>query len=297
MDWFPLGGPIFGASGKINLAFFEALTSLATMSTALNLPDKYSQQAQSLKDSIIQHLWSEQAGVLRMSDSAPMDGVCQDVASYAVTTGIVPPSPVPRSNTSDLPLAYRNLPGWDRIQIVSPYASGFEAESHFASSNGSAAVDLIKKVWGKMADPTSANYSGGHWEAMKADGTPFGHDTSLAHGWSTWPVFLLPKYLAGAEPLEAGWKRWRVKPVLAGLAAVDASIDTVAGRVEVALRVREAEGRGELSVFVPARTVCEISAPEGWVVESKEGVSAVDGQVVVRGSDDEVVVFISRVSL
>jgi hypothetical protein len=49
-----------------------------------------------------------------------------------------------------------------------------------------------------MADQSSPDYSGTHWEAM--DGWPFNHDVSFAHSWSTWLVFLLARYLAGVYP-------------------------------------------------------------------------------------------------
>ncbi|OBT63617.1 hypothetical protein VE03_07340 [Pseudogymnoascus sp. 23342-1-I1] len=222
MDWFPMGGPIFGASTKINLAYYEALTSMARMSGVLHMADCYTNRLESLKRSIEDHLWSEKGQVMKMSCTSNPLGICQDVNAYAVSTGIVPPkSDRLRPDYTENPTAYQGIEGWDRIKIVSPYATGFAAEADFIDNDPEAAVRLIKHVWGMMADPSNVNYSGAHWEAMKSDGTPFGHDTSLAHGWSTWPTFLLPQYLGGLMPLEPGWKRWCVKPLLAGLSEVD----------------------------------------------------------------------------
>lgn len=53
-----------------------------------------------------------------------------------------------------------------------------------------------------MADETNPNYSGGHWGALKLDGTRITDDPSLMRGWSIWPVDLLPRYLDGAEPVK-----------------------------------------------------------------------------------------------
>jgi len=84
------------------------------------------------------------------------------------------------------------LERWDKNKIISPYACGFTAEALLTRNEGVKAVQLIEKVWVEMSNPSNPNYSGGHWEAMAEDGSPVHDDTSLVHGWSTSPVFLLP---------------------------------------------------------------------------------------------------------
>jgi hypothetical protein len=288
---------VFGASGKINIAYYEALTAMAQMGHAIGKANTFTASANSLKESILKHLCNTEINHIRMSDSAPANGISQDVAAFAITTGIVSPNSTNTSilhhdGGSSLPTAYQNIPGWDRVNIASPYATGFAAEALFSSAynapssepsladtEGVAAVKLIKALWGIMADPASDNYSGGHWEALTVDGKPFMHDVSLHHGWSTWPVFLLPKYLGGLSPVEPGWKRFVVKPVFVGLSAVDVSIDSVSGKIEVSIRVEEATGKAEISVVVPVGTIAELKAPSGWVLKDAEyGVIGVEGQ-------------------
>lgn len=65
VDWFPMGGPIFGASGKINLAFYDALKSMNTMSLFLDNKDIFSARAEKLKSSILLHLWNAETGTMR----------------------------------------------------------------------------------------------------------------------------------------------------------------------------------------------------------------------------------------
>lgn len=294
MDWFPLSGPIFGASSKINIAYYEALISLARMSVALNFSDCYAAEAAILKVAILQHLSRADGKSMKMSDVSPQ-GICQDVDGYAITMGIMPSDAITKDVAStDLPLAFQNIEHLEKVHIVSPYATGFAAEASFVSGNAHDAVSVIKRVWGVMADISSENYSGAHWEAMKPDGTPFAHDISLAHGWSTWPTFLLPKYLGGLTPLEAGWKRWSVKPVLAGLPAIDVSLKTVAGVVKVSLRVQEADGRGKFTVMIPRRTICEISAPKGWRLDREMKEYLQLDTLVIEGQNREVVVRIFK---
>lgn len=273
-----MGGPIFGASGKINLAYYDALKSMGRLSGLVGATDSYSSQASKLKTSILSTLWNAEAGIMRLSDISSPTGVCQDINAYAITTGVAPPHPQAESTLSapksfQLPLAFQGIEGWDQKKVVSPYASGFAVEALFERNCGSSAIELVQRVWGVMADETGPNYSGGHWEAMKPDGTPITDDTSLMHGWSTWPVYLLPRYLGGLEPLEAGWSLFRVKPILASLDSVDVELSTPAGRIEVSLDMQEAASVGELSVKVPRGATAEVYAPEGWIIVTSDKIS------------------------
>jgi alpha-L-rhamnosidase len=282
-----MGGPIFGASGKINVAYFDALKAMASMCICAKLKDGYSARAERLRTSIVSHLWNNESGIMRMSDIASPTGICQDINAYAITTGISPFHPktdsvLAVSNDGKLPLAFQGIERWDEEKVVSPYASGFAAEALFERNNGVAAVDLIDCVWGIMADPTNKNYSGGHWEAMKQDGTPIHDDTSLMHGWSTWPVYLLPRYLAGLEPIEPGWSRWKCKPVLAGLQSVQMDLSTPAGEIKVSLRVEELQGAGEIILTIPPESVAEVVAPKGWLIVTSEKID--DARVSERQS-------------
>ncbi|KAE9365871.1 glycoside hydrolase family 78 protein [Stipitochalara longipes BDJ] len=269
MDWLPLGGPHFGASGKINLTLLDALESMSRMCDLIGAKDSFASRADDLRKSIVSHLWNEENGTLRMTDTVSPNGICQDINAYSTTLGVSPAHQNTieiLASTNQPPLAFQNLERWDRNKIISPYACGFAAEALFAQGEGLKAVKLIEKVWGEMSNPSNPNYSGGHWEAMSEDGTPVHDDTSLVHGWSTWPVFLLPKYLAGLEPLEPGWVMWKVRPVLAGLESVDVQLSTPSGDIAVSLHVKEDQGAGEVNLDVPSGTTGEFHPPLGWQI-------------------------------
>lgn len=256
---------------------------------------KYEAVASCLKIAIRTHLMDVETSLIRMSDAAPAHSIAQDVAAYGITTKLTPPPPTPISpfspnSPSALPAAYTSLPNWDRHAICSPYASGFEVESLFTSSQGHEAIKLMKRVWQPMTEKTSLNYSGAHWEAMSLTGGPFMHDMSFAHGWSTWPVFLLPMYLAGLRPLEVGWRRFAIAPVLAGVEKVDVGIVLPMGKVEVNLTVDEIEGVGCLKVKVPLAAVAVMSAPVGWTLDCGNAVSRLE----VVGTGHEVTVRMRR---
>jgi alpha-L-rhamnosidase len=114
-----MGGPIFGASGKINLAYYDALRSMSKMCSSADAKDTFSSQADHLKESIISHLWNGDAGIMRMSDTVSPTGICQDINAYGVTTGISPfhsksASFLTAPKDSQLPLAFQGIERWDQ---------------------------------------------------------------------------------------------------------------------------------------------------------------------------------------
>jgi alpha-L-rhamnosidase len=290
-----MAGPIFGASGKINLAFYDALRSMSLICSFIDTEDIYAGRADCLKHNIAEYLWDKKAGILCMSDLVLAPGICQDIHAYGITIGVTQPlltslRALTAPKTGELPLAFRNIDKWDRIKVVSPYASGFAAEALFTRGEGVAAVELIERVWGVMVDTSNPNYSGGHWEAMTQDGMPITTDCSLVHGWSTWPVFLLPQYLAGLKPLEPGWRRFKVRPVLANLTTVDVKLSTPAGEVEVSLLVDEAKGAGAITITAPLGSVAEIYAPEDWALANSKSRHEAEylEKLVLKGQGEQV---------
>ncbi|KAJ0150654.1 Methyltransferase [Fusarium oxysporum f. sp. albedinis] len=292
MTWFPMGGPVFGVSTGVNLAYLDALNAMASMSPDSKTASEYSHQAANLKQALIHMLWNNEQGTVRPALSLDPDGVFQDVNAYAATLGVSTDHPkvvegvFPASES--LPFAFRGLDKWDKFALTSPYASGFALEALLAKNEGIKARELLSQVWGVMADQDSPNYSGAHWEAMKTDGSPFNHDVSLAHGWSSWPVFLLPRYLAGVYPLEAGWKRIGVEPVLAGLEAVKYSLETPQGHLSVVVHINEEGGKGSVKIVVPQGSTAVVRPPKSWVLEN---------DAVIQGSGTEVSVKLSKYGL
>ncbi|KAI8309667.1 hypothetical protein K4K61_001510 [Colletotrichum sp. SAR11_59] len=178
--------------------------------------------------------------------------------------------------SSTKPVAFKGLNHWDRTGVISPYATGFAVEALFSHQKGQEAIKLIESVWGPMAATSSPNYSGGHWEAMTAEGQPFYHDTSLMHAWSSWPVFLLPQYVAGVRPLEPGWTKIQVAPVLSGISSAHYEKETSSGKVEVALNVDEEAGYIGVTLSLPPGVSAELSPPPGYV---HQGDATVQGPV------------------
>ncbi|TDZ39717.1 hypothetical protein CTRI78_v010475 [Colletotrichum trifolii] len=273
MHWYPLGGPVFGASGTANLAYYDALKAAETLTTDASEKHVLSLRADELKRNILAHLLNQETGSVRMGTALPSDGICQDTNGYAVSLNIIPE---PLDTTSHLkcpsetrPVAFKGLNHWDKTGVVSPYATGFAAEALFSQGKGHEAIELMESVWGPMADPSNPNYSGGHWEAMTTDGKPFGHDTSLMHAWSSWPVFLLPQYLTGLKPTEAGWEKVQIAPVVSGVDFARYTVDTPRGTFEVEMRLDGAAETLSLAVTLPAGVSATVIPPFGFLAGSE----------------------------
>ncbi|KAJ4312510.1 hypothetical protein N0V94_007403 [Neodidymelliopsis sp. IMI 364377] len=247
---------------------------MVTLSTDVTAKEKYHLQAYNLKVNILRYFYDSLTGIYCLDKSLPASGICQDVKAHAMTMHLLPTHANDLQHLTDpssnLPRAFRGLGHWDAANVASPYATGFAVEALLSRGQGMEAIKLLERVWGPMADTTSPNYSGGHWEAMKPDGTPHGHDTSLIHGWSTWPVSLMPRYLAGLQPIEPGWKSFSVTPVLAGLTEIKCTLQTVAGLIGVELYFDELNNSGAINVLAPCGVRAQLKPPQGWALHGPE---------------------------
>jgi len=80
------------------------------------------------------------------------------------------------------------------------------------------------------------------------------------HAWSGGPLTLLSQYAAGLAPLTPGWATYQVRPQPGALRSIDATVDSVAGRITVALR-REDAGRLGLKLDSPGGTTALVILP------------------------------------
>lgn len=104
------------------------------------------------------------------------------------------------------------------------------------------------------------------WDALSKDGTikadAIPEMVSFNHyAYGTVGDFLYRRTL-GLEPIEAGYKRFAVKPVLGGgITHAEGSLETRHGRIEIAWKI--SDGSFVLDVTVPEGTAAEITLPGG----------------------------------
>ncbi|KAF7856379.1 hypothetical protein EAF04_009907 [Stromatinia cepivora] len=270
---------LIGASSKLNLAYYDGLISMSKMCGMSGIEDQYKPRASVLKERILGNLWHSETGVLRLSDRIPPTTISHEVNAYGRILGVIPHTEISDellglSKTGELPRTFRHSESRRDVKVVSPYTCGMAAEALFQAGKGYEAVELVERVWGPMSDPENVDYSGGHWKEIKPNGQLTSSTTSMMQARSTWPVSILPQYLAGVEPLYRGWSRWKVHPVLAGLTFVDYRLSTSMGEISVVIHIHEPSSTGELTVFVPKGTVADLYPPKGWIFLASRSVCA-----------------------
>jgi hypothetical protein len=94
------------------------------------------------------------------------------------------------------------------------------------------------------------------------------------HAWGAVPANIMPRFVMGVRPLEAGFGKVLIRPQIGSLEAVEGYVPTVRGTVRVG--VRQTPGtRYAVTVEVPVNTTARVELP--W----REGVTLLmDGKAV-----------------
>ncbi|SPO07404.1 related to alpha-L-rhamnosidase C [Cephalotrichum gorgonifer] len=243
-DWNYYDPPQAGIVSKFNSLYaYSLLQGLPILRAGGVDVSVYQQRLEDLYASMNENLWSESLGAYVMSDKL-RDGFAQDANAIAILAGI------PSGNASaerilstladDLilpagPLAFSEntiQAGWARK--ISPFASSYHLRAAFQSNETETAKSLLTNLWAPMANPSHENYTNCFWETLEADGSPgLGLGTSLCHGWGAGPSAELTRYVLGIQPVEAGFKQWRVAPLTLGLEWAKGRLRTVQGDINV----------------------------------------------------------------
>lgn len=103
------------------------------------------------------------------------------------------------------------------------------------------------------------------WETAKG-GDDFYFAGSLCHAWSSLPVYLSGGIILGVKPLDAGFKRFEVKPYHAGMTEAKGIIPTPEGNIEIQWEKRT-NGKFDLYLKHPEKLKAEIVQTEEFKIE------------------------------
>jgi len=110
----------------------------------------------------------------------------------------------------------------------------------------------MRKYWGEQ---TKLDFFTGAWH--EAWNTKWG---STSHAWCSGPTALLSQKVLGIEPLEYGWKTFRVKPQTGDLLWAKGTVSTVTGNISAAWE-KSAGNHFSLILEVPANTSAQVWLP------------------------------------
>ena len=168
------------------------------------------------------------------------------VAALAVVSGIAGPEKYP---------ALYDF--FKKTEYASPYMEKYVMEALFCMGHGDYAMERAKKRFGPMV---SNNYYTTLWEGWGIGSEGFGGGT-VNHAWSGGFMIVVARKLFGIEPVEPGFKTFRIAPVDGIFHDYSFSFESVAG--QVAISHREKGNKITWKITIPAGTSAEVLLP-GW---------------------------------
>ena len=145
---------------------------------------------------------------------------------------------------------------------ASPYMEKYVLEALCKMGYYEDALERMEKRFGEMvaAEYTTLwegwEYTGGRGMKYKS-----GHGT-YNHSWSGGGLIILSQYIAGIEPVEPAFRRFKVQPNLATLNFVESVVPTRFGNI--VMRAEKVEKNLKINLKVPYGTTAEICLPNGY---------------------------------
>lgn len=150
-----------------------------------------------------------------------------------------------------------------RGMACSVYGAQFLLDGLYDAGRDRAALALMNarhdRSWYHMIDPVGSTMTLEAWD-MK-----YKPNLDWNHAWGAVPANVIPRKLMGIEPLEPGFKRFRLRPQPGTLAHAAIRTPTPRGPVEV--RFTRPEGRWRVEFSVPAGTAAEVHLPVNTLQE------------------------------
>jgi len=259
VDWPHTGG--FGMVGNgetdgfvfttynavVNAFHYKALKDMAEIADALGKKDDaklFATKAQETYDAFQSLLWDKQMGVFR-------DGIDTDHASLhtnmmALAFGLVPPK-----NRDKVMTFIRS-----RGMACSVYGSQFLMDATYMAGDADYGLSLLTsqsdRSWYNMI-------RAGSTITMEAWDNKYKPNQDWNHVWGAVPANVIPRKLMGVEPIEPGWRTFRVRPQIGSLKWVNCKVPTIKGNIEVSCK--QDQSTYSMQLVVPANTVGVVELP------------------------------------
>ena len=125
--------------------------------------------------------------------------------------------------------------------------------------------DKIKADWGSMLYDGATSF----WETIKGQ-KDFEDAGSLCHGWSGTPAYFYQAYLLGIKPLDPGFRRFSVSPILNVVDQAEGRVPTPHGVIQV--QWRKSGDKTEFNIIHPAGTEAVVphkSPDDIWIITER----------------------------
>ncbi|PKY04195.1 bacterial alpha-L-rhamnosidase domain protein [Aspergillus campestris IBT 28561] len=270
---------------ETQMILYHALETGAQLATwtpnSLTISDKWSKQAEDLKQAINTHYWDDDYGAFKVN-TTDTTLYPQRVNSLALIYRLANPA---RSSRISENLTKNRTPIGAVTPkpsgTLSPFTSTFEIQAHFAAGQPARALDLIRRscAWylqppNQTSIPLSTNPQNNpskHKDSSPNTPHPPNQPTSLTH--------TLTKYTLGLSITSPIGLTWKIAPQFGDLHRAEGGFTTPLGKYWVSWETR-ADGY-DLAFAVPSGTRGNLTLP--FVREDRRPSIRIDGNDILRG--------------
>lgn len=230
VDW-PRGerdGYVFTEINTVVNAFhLKAISQMADLAEAIgnktdaaNYRERYNKGVKQFNEA----LWMEEKGAYR--DGVGTDHTSAHATFFPLAFGLT------QKENHEAATNFLKAKG----MACSVYAAQYLMEALFQSGSAKYAIQLMladgDRSWKHMVNSGTTIT----WEAWDQKYKP---NQDWNHAWGAAPGNLLPRYVLGVEPIEAGWKRTKIEPHPSGLTYAKGKVPTAMGPLSADWRIED----------------------------------------------------------
>ncbi|WP_308635375.1 family 78 glycoside hydrolase catalytic domain [Paenibacillus silvisoli] len=270
LDWAPFEQPDDGIVAPQNMFLVKALRDAAQLADAAGdrgFGEAFAGRADQLRDAVNAGLWDESRQAYLdciHADGRPSSTLSMQTQVVALLCGIA------TEVRAQVLKRYIAEPPADFVQIGSPFMSFFYHEALVKLGMQDTMADDILQQYGVMVDAGATSV----WEVYPISNITINAKMltrSHSHAWSAGPVYFLGSEVLGVRGLTPGWTKVAVAPKPVGLTWARGAVPLPgSGRIDVSWKVDEATKTMQLRVVAPSSVELDISAPDGYELESEK---------------------------
>jgi hypothetical protein len=241
----------------VNAFHNRALQSMARIAEAIGKEEDsrfFTERAAAHADAFNQQFWSEDKGLY--TDGPGVEHASLHANMFPLAFGLVPPERV------EAVARYVESRG----MACSVYGAQYLLESLYAAGREQAALDLMRsedrRSWMNMIR-VGATITTEAWDEF------YKPNLTWNHAWGSAPANIIVRKLAGIEPIDPGFGRFRIQPQPGDLAEFSLRAPTPRGQVGVQFQALDKQW--SLTIEVPGNSECELRLPERFRSVSLNG--------------------------
>ncbi len=232
----------------VNAYHYFALRSMTEFAKILDQKEDiqiFSNQTEKMKKSFQKVFFDAKRGIYKDGDTTDHTSLHSNM--FALAFGLVPPEHV-KTVTAFVQ---------SRGMKCSVYGAQFLLDALYEGDNGEEAFKRMtaedKRGWFNML-------KSGSTISMEAWDDQYKPNQDWNHAWGAAPANIIPRKLVGVEPLEPAFKKIRIKPQIADLKTVRATVPTIRGPVHINID-KKPNAIYLMTIQIPANITTELYLP------------------------------------